>query len=284
MIALQEDNPTTLETTLADILSLVGERRGIDFRSYRHTTVERRTLGRMQLAKVETYAEYRDRLESDPEEIDRLIRYLTIKVSRFFRDLPVFDLLRNKVLPDLAQRGRPLRVWSAGCGNGEEPYSLAILLAEAGLDGAVVGTDVDEKALADARTGRYRQEAVADLLPALRETYFQVEYERGGPRYIVNDTLRRRVEFRSHNLIADQADLLGSFDLICCRNVLIYFESPAQGRVEHLLRQHLGRCGYLCLGEAEWLSPNVEQSFTVIDRQARLFRLKDTGASGGEGH
>lgn len=266
---------------LDDILTLAFERGGVDFRRYRRGTVERRVQAYVHRLGAVSLEEYRQRLEQTPNEIDRLIAYVTIKVSRFNRNAEVFELLRVQVLPEITRMSlnRPVRLWSAGCGNGEEAYSLAILLTEivrdaAWLDFVVVATDIDVTALAAARAGVYSRDALAEVSPELITRYFAVEHGRTAPLYTVDPTLRSRVQFLRHDLTAADAPPWGlKFDLICCRNVLIYFDASAQERAQRLLFGSLKPGGYLCLGEAERLSPALQGAFEVIDRRARVYRL-----------
>jgi chemotaxis methyl-accepting protein methylase len=266
---------------LRRMLSLVRERRGLDFGSYRVATMLRRVRNRMIAANVRTLPEYLRRLESDPAEADALLERLTIKVSRFFRDPAVFAALREFLPRRRAERaGQPLRLWSAGCGQGEEPYSLAILLAEQGPLAAadrVLATDIDPGALAFAERGAYPAAALEDVPEPLRAYYFEPEQAPARePRWMAGAALRDHVDFRGHDLASDApAPDGGGFDLVCCRNVLIYLQPPLQERVEQRLARSLSKGGLLCLGEAEWLLPAVAARFDVIDRKSRLFRLRE---------
>jgi chemotaxis methyl-accepting protein methylase len=261
-------------------MSHVRAARGIDFSLYRHGTIERRTAGRMRLVGIDDYTAYLALLQRDQSEVDRLITHLTIKVGRFFRDPAVFALLREKVLPEIV-KGRGygrVRAWSAGCSLGEETYSLAMLLAEvdpAGARSYLVGTDVDDAALLQAREGCYRQDALVEMSPAVVASHFAVERRRLDTWYRLDPALRRRAHFQRHDLAAaTEAPGHLAYNLILCRNVLIYFSPALQARVEHLLLRGLAPGGFLCLGEAEWPLPEVLRFLEVVDRQARIFRLK----------
>ena len=264
-----------------DILALALERGGVDFRRYRRCTVERRVQAYARRLGVASLEEFLERVEQTPNEIDRLIAYVTIKVSRFNRNAEVFDLLRARVLPGVIRTGqeRPVYVWSAGCGNGEEAYSLAILLAQIigndpWPDVAVVATDVDVAALDRARAGVYLGDALVEVSPELTARHFSMKIDRRGPSYTVDPALRSRVQFLRHDLTAADEPPLGlRFHLVCCRNVLIYFDASVQERVQKLLLGSLEPGGYLCLGEAERLSPSLQDVCEVIDRRARVYRL-----------
>ncbi len=278
--------PIAASRGVEGILDLVQRRRGLDFRTYRPAMIERRIASRMLSAHTVSHAKYLQLLQDDPDEVDRLIACLTIKVSRFFRNAAVFNLLRDIVLPDRVRRlsGRPLRLWSAGCGNGEEAYSLAIMLQETGgacRDSIIYATDIDPAALRAASAAHYPEAALAEVPAALISRYFyplpapNKPSQRARPQYGVRDALGPRLAFMHHDLATADASPDGArFDLICCRNVLIYFQRQYQEHIQRLLRDSLAPGGYLCLGEAESLVPAVEAAFEVVDRKARLFRLQ----------
>ncbi|MCL5961501.1 MAG: protein-glutamate O-methyltransferase CheR [Chloroflexi bacterium] len=270
------------EAGLDEVLRLVLEREGIDLRLYRRKTIERRVTSRLQKLRCQSYSEYAARLANDPPESRHLLEHVTMKVSRFFRNARVFARLREEVLPDIIRRsttGGKLRIWSAGCGNGEEAYSLAILIEEMARQGhqlaeaTVWATDIDENALAVARRGVYSETALGETPPDLISTYFISAPARLGLRYEAPDSIRQRVSFSHHDLLSAQAVADGlPFDLVLCRNVLIYFAHPAQERALDLLTSSVTQGGYLCLGEAEQLTRMRQPTFEVVDRHARLYR------------
>jgi two-component system CheB/CheR fusion protein len=194
---------------LEDLLGFLRDARGFDFTGYKRSSLGRRIRKRMADARVESYADYRDRLETNADEFDALFNTVLINVTSFFRDPEAWTFLQREVLPELlAQSGTDdgIRVWSAGCSSGEEAYSLAIMFAEAlGLDEAldrvkIYGTDVDEEALREARSGLYPAKSLAMLEPGLRDRYF----ERNGARFAFRPDLRRRVIFGRHDITLPQ--------------------------------------------------------------------------------
>lgn len=279
-------HPIAASPGVEEILDFVQRQCGLNFHTYRPAMIERRIGSRMLSAHTASHAKYLQLLQDDPDEIDRLIACLTIKVSRFFRNAAVFNLLRDIVLPDLVRHlsDRPLRLWSAGCGNGEEAYSLAITLQETGgacLDSLIYATDIDPAALRAASAANYPKAALAEVPSALISRYFHPlpapikPSQRARPQYGVCGTLSPHLAFMHHDLAMANAPPDGArFDLICCRNVLIYFQRQYQEHIQRLLRDSLVPGGYLCLGEAESLVPAVETAFEVVDRKARLFRLQ----------
>jgi chemotaxis methyl-accepting protein methylase len=257
------------------ILQLVRKRTGCDFSTYRPGTVYRRIQNRMISVGVSSFVDYLALLEANDDEVPRLVERLTIKVSRFYRNAPTFDLLRNVVVPACATRrgGEPLRVWSAGCGFGEEAYTLAMLLDTAGVAGEVVASDVDPAALAVGRTGIYEPESVVELPRDLRDRYLEPVREDQRERYRVCDALRSRVRFVRHDLTADIPLLpTGSVDLVCCRNVLIYLQRETQERTLQAIRTVVAHGGFLCLGEAEWPPAAVAASLESLGHRVRCFR------------
>jgi chemotaxis protein methyltransferase CheR len=277
---------------LARILAVARERSGVDFQGYRPSTLERRVQSRMRALSTSTYAEYLELLREEPGEVDVLLNRLTIKVSRFFRNAETYRLLHAIMLERWrsARRDDGFTIWSAGCGHGEEPYSLAMLLSELSGPrpaGAVWGTDIDPAALEVARARCYPPETLEETPPSLRARYLA---ESRHPRrsYRVTDAVASLVTFQLHDLTAAaEPPWGGGFDLICCRNVLIYLTPAVQRRVLELLLASLAPGGHLCLGKAEQPCPPLLPLLEVVDRTARIFRLRaggsPTSGSGDEG-
>lgn len=271
---MQPPDETVERQALASILAEMRERTGVDFSRYRPGTVERRIGNRMISLRMESFATYLARLKVSAEEAQHLLHRMTIKVSRFYRNAAAFDMLRARVLPALAEqaRGAPLRFWSAGCGNGEEAWTFAMLLDEAGHPGEVLGTDIDPEALAAAHRGVYAADAACDLPAPLAARYLQPERE-GARRVLrIADSLRSRVSFTRHDLLFAAAPGWSGFDLIACRNVLIYLQSEGRKEVFRVLRRALRPGGALFLGEAEWPPEALLSSLQVLDRHERIFR------------
>ncbi len=251
---------------LAEVLDFVRRTRRFDASGYCQSVFGRRVEDRIAAAGTAGYGDYLRLLEEAPGELDLLVEALTIKVSGFFRDPLVFECLGEVVLPVLlaakAEAADPvLRIWSAGCASGEEPYSVAILLhdlarrARRPVDATVFATDVDENALTRGREARYSRESVANVRLGLLESSFEKE----GELYRVIPTIAETARFSFHDLAepgsaAPAESVFGSFDLVLCRNVLIYFEADLQERVFDRLCRSVAPGGYLLLGPAESLS------------------------------
>lgn len=251
------------------IVAIVRERTGIDFAAYREGTVRRRIANRMLCAGVADAAEYLHLLETRADETWQLLDRLSIKVSRFYRDRAVFDHLHEQLVPLWRRAGRPVRIWSAGCARGEEAYSLALLLVRAGIPGNVLATDIDPAALAFACAGRYPADALAELDASEVARCFSAT---GDGSYEVRAELRARVSFARHDLTAQAPPEGGGFDLVACRNVLIYLKRPAQQAVLGALVAALAPNGHLCLGEAEWPHTELMPALQALPRRTRTFR------------
>jgi two-component system CheB/CheR fusion protein len=246
--------------------------RGFEFGAYKRGSLIRRVEKRMQAAGVGNFADYTDYLEVHPEEFSRLFDAILINVTEFFRDEESWEYVRTAVLPVvIAPAGAPVRVWSAGCASGEEPYSMAMLLAEAlGREQfqnrvKIYATDVDDAALNEARSGSYTGKQLERVPEALRGRYFVAE----GDRFVFDKELRRSVIFGRHDLIQDAP--ISRVNLLMCRNTLMYFNTEAQARILARFHFGLGDSGVLFLGRAEMLLTHAHL-FTPLELKRRVFR------------
>ncbi|WP_437747789.1 CheR family methyltransferase [Sorangium sp. So ce1504] len=266
--------PADDEKRLHELLDVVRERSGIDFRKYKQATILRRLRRRMAATNTETIEAYRQHLDDHPDELQRLINSFLIKVTEFMRDPELFAQLREVILPGLIAHARSdhraLRIWSAGCATGEEAYSLAILISELlgdeldAFNVRIFSTDVDSEAIAFARRGIYAASAVEDLPPDLLERYFVAV----DGQYQVKKRIRNLTVFGEHDL--GQRAPFPHLDLAVCRNVLIYFTSDLQRRTLHLFAFSLREGGYLVLGKAETTSP-LSEYFVPHDLHYKIY-------------
>jgi len=252
------------------ILAELRWRTGVDFARYRASTVRRRIHNRMISAGIRTIPEYLAFLQESSDEAAHLLDRIAIKVSRFYRHPRAWHAVAEVALTDLASVRRPLSVWSAACGNGEEVYTLAMLLADAGLAGTVLGTDIDPGAIAAAQTGRYRRAAIAELPPRLADAFLHV-IGGDGDDVEVTAAIRTRTAFARHDLIFAAAPGSG-FDLVSCRNMLIYLQRDARDEAFATLVGAVRTGGFLLLGEAEWPSESFAATLEPVSRASRLFR------------
>lgn len=259
------------------LLAHLERRTGIAPSCYRRAALRRRLDVRLRVRGARSYPEYLRLLRTDPDERERLEHWLTIHVSRFFRNPESFRALERAVFPHLLRRadGRPLRIWSAGTAAGEEAYTLAMVWARASRRAPspdslqVIGTDLDAESLARAREALYDDDAVAHVSSVERRRWLIPEA--GGHR--VAQELRRCVRFRRHDLTRPRGVRLQ--DLVACRNVLIYFERSVQESLGLTFHRALRPGGFLMLGKAEMPVGAARAAFEVVDVRERLFRRRD---------
>jgi len=270
-------SPAEEEEAFEALTRKISREAGLSLDAYKDKCLRRRIAVRMRASGAHSYAEYQALLERDPDEYQRLKDTITINVSRFYRNSETWELIRATVLPGLCdQVTGDIRAWSAGCAAGEEPYTVALLLADYleaqgrgnRLDRLTVdATDIDRECLERARTGRYRAEALVEVPPAVVSRYF----ERAGEEYQVVERVRRRVRVRAADLCADPPPG-ANYHLILCRNVVIYFERATQDRVFELFAGALAPGGYLILGKVESLSGPARQQLTLLDPRERVYQ------------
>jgi two-component system CheB/CheR fusion protein len=261
------------EGSLRDLLQELAEQRGFDFRGYKKTTLERRFRRRMFQLNIGNYANYGKYIAQHPDELNELLNSLLINVTEFFRDPPAWEILRHEILPAMLKRVKPghsFRAWSAGCASGEEPYSIAILMAEyfgsriQDYDIKIYATDIDEEALNTARRGEYSAEAVRRMHPEWRERYFH-----GKGMLRVNREIRRLVIFGRSNLVQDAP--ISHVNLLICRNVLIYFDTDLQKQILRRLHYALDPGGIVFFGKSESQLVNSQQ-FQRLNARWRIFQ------------
>jgi len=278
--AARGDTQLASDEAVARIVSILRHVTGNDFHGYKRATFLRRIERRMQVAGLDDVERYIERLREDKVEVRHLFQDLLIGVTQFFRDADEFAFLETHVMPRLFEGKGPedrLRVWVLGCASGEEAYSLAILLREQmeRLDICppvqVFATDIDARALAVARAGRYPESILRDVAPARLARWFVKE----GATYRVAKELREMCIFSPHNLVRDAP--FSRIDLISCRNLLIYLNSDLQDRVIPIFHFSLRPEGYLFLGPAENVTRR-HRLFAPLDRKRRIFRRLDAGS------
>ncbi|MFO0794097.1 MAG: protein-glutamate O-methyltransferase CheR [Candidatus Brocadiaceae bacterium] len=268
---------------LKHLLLKIYEERGFDFRQYNTDMLERRLTRRLSTTGAKTYQEYARVLDVDANEYEKLFGDLLINVSHFFRDPLVFEFLFKVVLPEMIayktqHSDTYIRTWSAGCAQGEEPYSVAILLTE--LLGwqlkdyhvTIYATDIDHDALNTAKIGEYQESSVLEVKKGFLDKYFS-----HNGNYKIKESIKGLVDFSFHDLtsekfIAPPRSVFANFDLILCRNTLIYFSKGLQRKVLGNLKTVLNKRGYLVLGEAETLPMDMQRDFICKDGMCKIYQ------------
>ena len=262
------------EHGLAEIIALLSAKTSHDFSLYKCGTLQRRVERRMAMAGIEHSARYLEVLREDAKERETLAKDLLINVTQFFRDAPAFNLLAEKIVPELVCEqalGRPLRIWVPGCSSGEEAYSIAMLFLEEiaavkrNIKLQVFASDIDSDCVAFARNGAYPEQIEFDVTPDRLARFFLKE----DGTYRVIRELREAVVFTTQNLLADAP--LSRLDLISCRNLLIYLSPEAQQRILSLFHFALREKGVLFLGSAETVG-DLGDRFAPISKKHRIFR------------
>jgi chemotaxis protein methyltransferase CheR len=272
--AVERDDVDEIELGL--LLEGVYRRYGFDFREYAPASLRRRVWRRVHAEGVSTISALQDRLLHDPACMERLLLDLSINVTAMFRDPTFYVAVREKVVPLL--RTYPFtRIWIAGCSTGEEVYSLAILLLEEGVyeRARIYATDINESVLDRARAGVFP----LDKMREYTQNYIKAGGQRAFSEYYLakydgaqfQRSLVENVVFAQHNLVSDRS--FNEFNVIVCRNVMIYFDRALQDRVHRLFYDSLAMFGVLALGAKESIrfSP-FENSYEDLDANERLYK------------
>ncbi|MGE0114163.1 MAG: protein-glutamate O-methyltransferase CheR [Steroidobacteraceae bacterium] len=264
MLPFQLEKPVTSATVdiqLGDqefnfIRTVVEKNAGIILNATKRQLVQGRLARRIRELGLRTFAEYCDVIRNGgPEELVGLINAITTNVTSFFRESHHFDSLASVMLPEAMgrnERSHRLRIWSAGCSSGEEPYSIAMTAAEAlagvrGWDFKILATDIDSEIVNTAARGEYAAERLQGVSDARRQRWFLAG---SGGQVRIKPELQNMITFRTLNLMGEWP-MHGPFDVIFCRNVMIYFDQPTRERLLLRYAQLLADGGYLCLGHSE---------------------------------
>jgi two-component system CheB/CheR fusion protein len=270
-VPTRPDEKKALEAFLEEVRT----RYGLDFNSYKTPTILRRLQRRIVATDTENLEGYIRYLDTHPAEYPQLINAFLIKVTEFFRDPELFAYVRDEVLPDIISfarnRDKEIRIWSAGCATGEEPYSLAILMCEAlgneleQFTVRIFATDVDTEAVAFARRGIYPASALNGVPEPLVNRYFSKDEN----HYQIKKRVRSLTVFGQHDL--GQRAPFPNIDMVVCRNVMIYFTPDLQQRTLQLFAYSLRDGGYLVLGKAESTSP-LSEFYVLQHKQHKVYR------------
>lgn len=251
---------------------------GYDFTSYSRASLMRRLNRLITLDKFPSFAEFRFRIRNDEDYLRRFIEEITVNVTEMFRDTGFYNSLRTAVLPKLASKPF-IRIWHAGCSTGEEVYSMAILLKEANLlhKSLLYATDLNPDVLARAKEGifslanmkQYSENYIQSGGVQDFSAYYTAKYDRA----IFNEELRRKMIYSTHNLVSDSS--FNEFQLILCRNVLIYFDKDLQERVFKLFDTSLENLGYIGLGAKETLKfSGITSKYKQLNKEKIWQKIK----------
>jgi chemotaxis protein methyltransferase CheR len=271
---IEQDKAENIEIKL--LLEGVYEQYGYDFREYSSESLRRRIRELIRHEGLTSVSVLQNELLRNPDFMDRLVLQLSVNITSMFRDPEYFASIRNKIIPRL--RTYPfIRIWIAGCGSGEEVYSLAILLEEEGLlsHSRIYATDINDVVLKQAKEGIYpigkMQEYSTNYQKSGGSRSFSEFYTANYDRAVFRQSLKEHIVFAQHNLVTDGP--FNTFNLVLCRNVLIYFNDALTERVLRLLQTSVEMFGFLGLGVKESLQfTQVEKDFEVVDSTNKLYK------------
>ncbi len=260
---------------IAELVDLVKKIHRFDFSDYTKASLKRRITRVMQIKKIGFY-DLKHLLVNSQSFFQEFLEEITVNVTEMFRDPGFYKALRHQVLPYLSTY-QQIKIWSAGCSSGEEPYSLAILLDEARLKerAFIYGTDINTVVLKEARKGiysfrnikNYAENYTLSGLAGSLTDHFTTMYDAAA----IHNELKANTLFSVHNLISDT--VFNEFQLICCRNVFIYFETPLQEKILNLFYNSLCPHGFLCLGSKETIRSDLfKMKFKAIDQKENIYQ------------
>lgn len=258
-----------MENSFYNLIQYIEAKTAFRCQSYKEKPLKRRFRVRMRALGLTDFSAYLEYLKREPQEVKRLLNILTINLSFFFRNPETFAFLEQHQFVEFKKEKGALVFWSAGCANGEEPYSLAILAAETSLleRVTVYGTDIDEHTVTHARAGMYPPSTFQYTPNSIVEKYFTKRDE----GYRINDDIRARVRFLHLDLFEKAS--FGRCDLIMCRNVFIYLNRSAQSKAIRNFSERLKPHGYLVIGKVELLIGIPElKVFEVVSRTEHIYR------------
>lgn len=258
------------------LLRKISKERGLCLSQYKDTYIRRRLQKRMRYLDIESYEMYSRFLSRHPDEYVPLLDTLTINVTNFFRDSDLYEAFQHRVLPAVLHhkkdRGQSMiRIWSAGCATGQEPYSIAMILREVlgfriqKFIVSILATDIDPQALETAKKGEYDRGLISHVPEAYIDKYFS-----DNGTYVAGDLLKSLIKFKRVDLFADI--VAQHIDVIFCRNVLIYFSRKQQDELFGQFHKALGNGGFLIIGKTETLSPRWYDKFSAFAARERVFR------------
>ncbi len=230
----------------------------IDLNAYKEKQMKRRIDTLIAKNKIVGYDKYIAALKANNNLFEEFVNYLTINVSEFYRNVDQWQILDRDIFPDLIKRyGNNLKIWSAACSTGDEPYSLVMALSRhlPLSQIKIYATDLDKQVIAKAKTGLYSEKSIAGVPDDLKRKYFT----KVGPSFQISDEIKSRVDFQEHNLLKDA--YMTDFHLIVCRNVLIYFTEEAKEIIFRKFQRSLKQGGYLFIGSTEQIMNHKDVGF-----------------------
>ncbi len=266
------------------LMQFLFKQRGIDFSAYHPDLIEKRIQQHLSQSGIKSIKEFTKLMESDEEQLEGLIHSFTINFSYFFRDDLSFAVLKNYVIPDIIRLKKEsgdqnIRVWSAACASGEEAVSVAILFKELIANESncpevrIFATDIDKQSLLNAEKGLYSEAQLDNVPLGFTKKYFR----KVGDNYRVKPEIAAMIKYSEYNLMDSASSvprdsIFGGFDLVLCRNVLIYFPPENQKIIQSKLIKSLQKSGYLMLGESETPESSLSSKLLRINPMCKIYK------------
>lgn len=239
----------------------IKKKTGIDLSLYKEAQMKRRLTSLYEKKGYRNFKDYFQAIHNDKEMLEEFLDRMTINVSEFYRNVQRWDVLEKKIFPQLLARNKKLKIWSAACSTGEEPYSIAMVLSSHApiRDISILATDLDLGVIERAKVGLYPEKSLKEVPTAIVKKHFVNE----GHFYQVKDEIKRTVTFKQHNLLENRYDT--GFDLIVCRNVMIYFTEEAKDQIYMNFAKSLKTGGILFVGSTEQIFNPAKYGFESED-------------------
>lgn len=234
---------------------------GIDLSLYKEVQMKRRLTSLRDKKGYTDFNSFYQALVADKELMGEFLDKMTINVSEFYRNSVRWNVLEDKILPDMLKRSKKLKIWSAACSTGDEPYTIAMMLSKYInlADVSILATDIDENIIARAKKGIYTERALKEVPNEMKEKYFRHEES----LYVIDDKIKKAITFKQHNLLSDPYPT--NFDLIVCRNVLIYFTEEAKTGIYQKFSNSLNDQGVFFVGSTEQIFSPEKYDFNIMD-------------------
>ncbi|RNA70578.1 protein-glutamate O-methyltransferase CheR [Alteribacter keqinensis] len=238
---------------------MIKDKTGIDLNQYKEAQMKRRLLSLREKRGFATFSDYGKEMGLQNDLFEEFLDRMTINVSEFYRNPERWDVLKNKILPVIKEKKNVLKIWSAACSTGEEPYTLSMMMKETRTKARITATDIDDTILKRAKRGAYPERSLKELPLEWKDRYFQKD----GPGYEIDQKVKTAVSFNKHNLLKDAYPK--EMDLIVCRNVLIYFTEEAKQSIYKRLADSLVSSGILFVGSTEQIFNPSKYGFEAED-------------------
>lgn len=258
----------------AYLVNTIHSKTGLDVSYYRDNFMKRRIKLKMSEKKIKSFDEYASKIKTSKDDLEELMDFITVNYTRFYRDNDVFDHYNDIIMPELYRRKNIIRILSAGCSTGEEPYTLAILAKEYTEKNnikkqlSIHALDVDQNVLDKAIKGKYTKDSVQSLDKKLLAKYFETD----GRIFSVNDEIKKMVRYGIHDITRPMPQR--HYDIVFCRNVFIYFNNEAKIQILENFYNALNKEGYLVIGKTEMLPPDMRDIYSCTSNRLKIFRKK----------